>query len=517
VGEVVTGTTPAKSNIDYYGSDYRFYKPTDLNAGYYVSKSTDGLSKAGLSKARLLPTKSVLVTCIGATIGKTGLIRVEGASNQQINAIVPASPMCQEFLYFMCISPDFQRNILANSSSTTLPILNKSKFESLYLPVAPLEEQKRIVDKLEELLSDLDEAVKSLSRVQAQLKRYRQSVLKYAVEGKLTVEWREKHKGETEPADQLLKRILAERRAKWEEQELAKMKANGKVPKDDTWKKKYKEPAAPDTDGLPKLPEGWCWAALEQLAVHRSGIAYKSSDFVSSGVQVIKLGNLYSGRFDLSRDPSYLPENHPEILQGLVEAGDLLVSQTGTRFKRDYGHFVKVPSCRPVVINQRVLAVKVLLRDLIDWILYASQTEVYKNHFFLHETGGVNQGNVGIAGVMRGPIPLPPLMEIAKLVDLIEEACQQIDINADVIAKRLGQVDKLKASMLTKAFRGTLVSQEPNDEPASVLLERIRAHREEEANGKRKFRATPKKPRTRMTRRKIEQQEGQGELFEKQD
>ena len=167
VGEVVTGTTPNKSNSEYYGKDFPFYKPTDLNAGYYVKKAEDGLSKQGIEKARLFPAKSILVTCIGATIGKTGFIRTPGASNQQINAIIPPEYISPEFLYLMCIAPQFQKAIIDNSSATTLPILNKSRFETLSFPLPPLPEQYRIVARLEELFSRLEAGGGALKKSKA--------------------------------------------------------------------------------------------------------------------------------------------------------------------------------------------------------------------------------------------------------------------------------------------------------------------------------------------------------------
>src|SRR3990170_5638127 len=211
LGEVLTGTTPSKAKKEYYDSkDYPFFKPTDLNEGYYVKKSGDGLSKKGIEEARLLPAKSILITCIGATIGKTGLIRVSGAFNQQINAIIPQKDVLPEFVYFVCISPQFQKSIIDNASATTLPILNKRKFEMLTMPIPPLIEQQKIVEEIEKQFSRLDEAVAALKRVRASLKRYKASVLKAAVEGKLTEEWR-KQNPNVEPANVLLERIKKER------------------------------------------------------------------------------------------------------------------------------------------------------------------------------------------------------------------------------------------------------------------------------------------------------------------
>jgi len=213
VGEVVTGTTPRKSKAEYYGEDYPFYKPTDLNDGYHTKQARDGLSRLGIEKARLLPAKSILVTCIGATIGKTGFIRREGASNQQINAIVPEEAIVPEFIYFVCVSSQFQNSIIDNASSTTLPILNKSRFESLLLPLPPRNEQQRIVAKTERRLSVVEALETSVEAALARAGRLRQSILKRAFEGRLVTQ-----DPADEAASELLKRIKASRERLQEEQ-----------------------------------------------------------------------------------------------------------------------------------------------------------------------------------------------------------------------------------------------------------------------------------------------------------
>ena len=124
--------------------------------------------------------------------------------------------------------------------------------EAARVPVPPEREQERIVAKIDELFSELDAGVASLQRARALLKKYRQAVLKAAVTGELTRDWRERHKGEIrETGADLLQRILKARRAAWEAAELKKLRAKGNRPKDDRWKQKYKEPQPPDTTGLP--------------------------------------------------------------------------------------------------------------------------------------------------------------------------------------------------------------------------------------------------------------------------
>ncbi|MFZ7132620.1 MAG: restriction endonuclease subunit S [Eubacteriales bacterium] len=185
IGKIETGTTPSKKEKENYGDDFPFYKPTELESGINVKDSREKLSKIGIKKARIIPKNSILVTCIGATIGKTGLIRKEGAFNQQINAIIPYIGVNPYYVYYQTISHFFKKQIIKNASSTTLPILNKSRFSKLSFLLPPLNEQNRIVEKIEELFSELDKATEDLQKVREQLKVYRQSILKAAFEGEL--------------------------------------------------------------------------------------------------------------------------------------------------------------------------------------------------------------------------------------------------------------------------------------------------------------------------------------------
>ncbi len=157
LGEIITGGTPSKLESAFYGKDFPFYKPTDLNQGINTINSSDGLSTLGYNHSRQLKANSILVTCIGATIGKTGLIKRDGSCNQQINAIVPNTKILEpRYVYMVFISNFMQSDIKSNASSTTLPILNRSKFCQLLFPIPPLSEQHRIVEKLERILPMLD-------------------------------------------------------------------------------------------------------------------------------------------------------------------------------------------------------------------------------------------------------------------------------------------------------------------------------------------------------------------------
>jgi type I restriction enzyme S subunit len=211
------------------------------------------------------------------------------------------------FLVQESVRRDAQRNMSGSAGQLRVP---SRYMKSALIPLAPLSEQHRIVNKIEELFTKLDAGVENLNKIKIQLKRYRQSVLKSAFEGKLTEEWRKQNKEKIEPADKLLNRILGERRDMCEERELAKMKTRGKVPRDQIWKEKYKEPEPPNTDGLMELPEGWCWASVEQLASDMPhsiqsgpfGSNLHHKEFQDSGKLVIGIDNVQDGRFSLGAE-----------------------------------------------------------------------------------------------------------------------------------------------------------------------------------------------------------------------
>lgn len=208
IAEVVTGSTPKTAEKDrFFGGDTPFFKPTDLDQGYHVETPRETLSAAGVAVSRLVPAHSVLVTCIGATIGKVGLARVASCTNQQINALVPNIGVAKpEWLYWVVSSPDFQALILANSSATTLPIINKGRFQKLPLGLPPLQEQHEIVRRIESAFAKIDRLAKEAKRALELVGRLDEAILAKAFRGELVPQ-----DENDEPAEFLLARIRAER------------------------------------------------------------------------------------------------------------------------------------------------------------------------------------------------------------------------------------------------------------------------------------------------------------------
>ncbi len=207
IGELVTGNTPSKNNSEFYGNEIAFIKPTDLNQGRNLSVATEYLSLLGCSKARLLPKGTTCVCCIGATIGKVAYLNVEGATNQQINSIVPYI-MNNLYVYYYTLSNEFNYKLIENLSSTTLPIINKNRMGELTIPIAPLKEQQRIVDKIESLFEKLDKAKELIEEARDDFEKRKSAILEKAFRGELTKEWRKENGLTDEYGKYILKDLL---------------------------------------------------------------------------------------------------------------------------------------------------------------------------------------------------------------------------------------------------------------------------------------------------------------------
>jgi type I restriction enzyme S subunit len=319
------------------------------------------------------------------------------------------------------------------------------------------------------------------------LKRYRQAVLKAAVEGKLTKDWREAHQGELEPDSVLLERILKERREKWEAEQLAQMKAKGKTPKDDSWKLKYKEPVAPDTSDLPELQEGWGWATIEQLSVRvQYGSSAKANE-EPNGIPVLRMGNIVEGKLVLD-NLKYLSLEHNEFPELLLESGDLLFNRTNS-FELVGKTAIYLGKPNPCSFASYLIRVRFNLAVNPSFVSYYLNSSYGRNWVKLVVSQQVGQANVNGTKLQALSVPLPSKDEQHFITEKVEYYLSIVEELEKVVNKNIKKAEKLRQSILKKAFEGKLVPQDPTDEPADKLLERIKAEkakREAEAKAKKK-------------------------------
>lgn len=187
IAEIVTGGTPSKKHPEYYGGNFPFYKPSDLDQGRLTYDASEYLSEEGKKVSRIIPKNSTAVCCIGS-IGKCGYLMCEGTTNQQINSAIPKiNSLC---LYYYLCTENFVQNLFSMASATTIAIVNKSKMESCTFPLPPLSEQQRIVERIEELFAKLDEAKERLQEVADSFAVRKAAILHKAFTGELTKQWR---------------------------------------------------------------------------------------------------------------------------------------------------------------------------------------------------------------------------------------------------------------------------------------------------------------------------------------
>ncbi len=367
-------------------------------------------------------------------------------------------------------------------SGTTRLKLPQGTMKKIPLVIAPATEQTRIVGEIEKQLSRLDAATAALKRVQANLKRYRASVLKAACEGRLVpteAELARKEGRDYESADKLLERILRERRSRWEADTLAKMIASGKPPKDDRWKQKYKEPSAPDTTGLPALPGGWCWASVEQLAAAEAnaltdgpfGSNLKTSHYTADGPRVIRLQNIGDGQFLNAK--AHIAESHyKKLIKHAVHAGDIVIAALGDPAPRA----CMVPMIGPSIVKADCIRYKPSAETSSAYILAALNSDGVRKRT-TKKIHGIGRPRLSLGEIREIMLPLPPILEQQRIASALHNFSENLERQTEVVRTLEIRCLALRQSTLRHAFTGQLVPQDPAEEPASVLLDRIRAER----------------------------------------
>ncbi len=379
VGEVITGSTPSKDIAEYYGGDIPFYKPTDLDLGINTNSASDTLTIEGYNLSRKLPVGSILVTCIGATIGKTGLISTEGACNQQINAIIPSSLITSTFLYYSCISEYFQKEIRNHASATTLPILNKNNFTKLLIPLPPLSEQQRIVKEIERWFALIGQIEQDKVDLQTIIKQTKSKILDLAIHGKLVPQ-----DPNDEPAIELLKRINPN--------------------------------FTPCDNG--HYPIGWIKTILGELFSHNTGKALNSSNKEGIFKDYLTTSNVYWNKFDFTVIKQ-MPFKEGELDKCTVTKGDLLVCEGG-----DIGRSAIWNFDYDICIQNHIHR----LRPKIDLCV----PFYYYTFAYLKENNLIGGKGIGLLGLSSNALhkielPLPPLAEQQRIVQKIEELFSVLD------------------------------------------------------------------------------------------
>ena len=413
----------------------------------------------------------------------------DGVASTEFLVFKETPALANAFLTYLLSSSDVVAYAHANSSGVNLPRVSAKTLGRYELGLPPLREQHRIVAKIEDLFAMLDVGVAALKRAQEQLERYRASVLKAAVEGRLTEQWRDENPP-NESGEELLGRILAERRKRWEDEQLAKFAAAGRKPAKD-WKKKYKEPAEPDTSKLPELPGRWCWATVDQVAASMTNGIYRPARFYSEdGIPCLRMYNIVDGEL-LLRDLKRMVLSEEELNRYGLLYGDLLVNRVNSR--ELVGKAAAIPDgLGRIVFESKNIRLRPVGMGYETRFLAYCFAVLGPAYFSRHSQQVVGMASISQNQIGRMVVPVPPSIEQRRIVAAVDRRMRSSLRLEETIRAKRGQSQALRQSILKRGFGGRLVPQDARDQPASVLLERIRAERETD---KKKRKRRPNKPK----------------------
>ena len=452
------------------------------------------LSQAPSRAKQVLKAGDVLVSMTRPNLNAVALVpaHLDGAIGSTGFHVLRSRWLNPDFLVALVQTQSFIDAMSAAVQGALYPAVRPRDISAYTFAFQASAQQTRIVAKLEELLSDLDAGVAELKAAQKKLAQYRQSLLKAAVEGALTAEWRTQHQP-TETGAQLLERILQERRARWEARQLAKFAEQGKTPPKD-WQKKYPEPMKPDTTGLPELPQGWVWASGEQLCefITKGTTPPKELDTGNDkSIPFLRVTNLTDkGELDLADKVFVSEETHRGFLaRSTVYPNDVLMNIVGPPL----GQVAIVPKTfNEWNINQAIAIFRAVDGVSPGYVCLHLLSPVAKQWLKARSKTTAGQTNLTLEVCRSLPFPLPPQEEQQALVLNLAEAIEATTRQRDAVEVSLKQSTAQRQNILRAAFEGQMVPHDPNDEPESVLLARIRAERA--------ARDAAKKPRGRKAR-----------------
>ncbi len=405
---IVTGNTPSKNHSEYYGSEFPWVKPGDINTSDVIFYTTEYLTKEGFKKARKVPEGATMVTCIG-NLGNVAMAGKDLATNQQINSIVLGHNYVNEKFVFY-FSKTIKPWLVDNSTSTTISMVNKSRFEKAPIVLPPLPEQNRLVDKLDKLFEQLEVINAGLDKIPLLLKNFRQQVLTKAVTGKLTEEWR---KG-----------------------------------------KNYK---------IKSLK-------LEDVCLSITDGDHQAPPRVEDGIPFLVISNVSKGYFDFENVSRFVPRKYYESLKEsrIPRKEDILYTVTGS-----FGIPLLVDIEKEFCFQRHIAILRPNLNHIISsYLLILLKSNLGKNQA-VAVAKGTAQMTVPLGGLRKFVFKVHALeeqKEIVNRVNILFEKADAIEKQYQILKEK---IDNLPHSILHKAFKGELLPQLESDGDARDLLKEI--------------------------------------------
>lgn len=459
VARLESGHTPSRNHPEWWGGEVPWIGIRDAREHHgetiHVTRENTNADGLANSAARLLPAGTV---CLSRT-ASVGYVVVMGRE----------MATSQDFVNWVCsdaIEPEFLKHLLIAENESLHRFSKGTTHSTIYFPevkafrvcLPPVAEQRRIVAKLDALKTRADATKEALDAVPPLLETFRRSVLAAAFRGDLTRAWREKHP-DVEPATELLARIRAERRRRWEETNP---------------RKKFEEPKTTVLANLVGLP--WVAASLVQLVEPERGITYgivQTGEPFPEGIQTIRCGDIKDFRIapQLKRVD---PRLHEQYGRTALRGGEIVIAIRGT-----VGATAVVPAALAGANISREVALLPVLEGLSPAYLMFFLASPQGQGAITKHVKGVAQSGINIADLRQLTIPVPSGAEQNAIVAAIESSLKKVDRLNSSLDTSVRRLSTLQQAILAKAFRGELVAQDPNDEPASVLLERIAQARAE--------------------------------------
>ena len=407
VAEIVTGGTPSKKHLEYYGGNYPFYKPTDLDQGRLTYDASEYLSEEGKQVSRNIPKYSTAVCCIGS-IGKSGYLMRDGTTNQQINSAIPKiNSLC---LYYYLCTDNFVQNLLSMASATTIAIVNKSKMENCIFPLPPLAEQQRIVERIEELFTKLDEAKEKLQEVVDSFAVRKAAILHKAFTGELTQKWRKENGVEL---------------GSWED------------------------------------------SCFGDFTVSQYGYTEKAH-WEKVGPKFLRITDIQNNHVDWNQVP-WCPIDEAGFKQYSVDIGDIMIARTGATTGKSYLITDKVDA----VFASFLIRLKVIDKKLDYNYLYRyMQSEAYWQQI-TDFSSGIAQPGVNANKLKKIKFLCPSLSEQHEIVRLIDSLLARERKAQETAEQALTSIELMKKAILEKAFRGELGTNKASEASAMELLKQV--------------------------------------------
>lgn len=469
----------------------------DKNIKYVTEEKANFLSKHSFKSG------DIIITKLGDPLGKacfvpkkyeTGIIVAD-----LIRARVDNKNINSKFLVYQLNSPLFIKQFDMFTKGTTRPRIKLSVVRELTFNLPPLYEQQRIVNVIEELFSDLDNGIQNLKTAQHQLRVYRQALLKYAFEGKLTESWRKENNPES--AELLLKCIKEERKNHYEQQ---LTKWNEEVILWEKYDKKGKKPVKPrdqnknkkaklKDENLPEIPKSWKYERLEYLTYLVTDGTHHTPKYVDNGVKFLSVKNVRPMVINDSSIKHITQEEHSSLIKRCQpEKGDILYTKIGATFgyaaqiKLDYEFSIFVSLCliKPVKNLMSSTYLEMLMNS--DVVFNQARKRI----------SGTAVPDLHLIEIRDFKIPICSRTEQEIIVSHLEKDLSILKSLEQTVEISLKKAETLRQSILQKAFEGKLTPQNPSDEPASKLLKRIQAEKVKYLDKKKKQKViAPKKTR----------------------